>query len=191
MKANASKFDALFDGVVIRSKLYVTLLGVHIDQQLSFNYHSTEMCQKASYQTRALARLSGMLNVESKFLIFNAIVVSNFMYCPLIWHLCSVSDSKKVDKIQERALRYVLSDFNDTYCNLLQRASKSTLYLSRLRILAIEIFKVLNDMLPLHVILFIKKCIAYELRDCIHLIQPKFNTITYGHNTIRYQGNME
>ncbi len=37
--------------------------------------------------------------------------------------------------------------------------------------------------------LFIKKCIAYELRDVIPLIQPKSNTITYGHNAIRYQGS--
>ncbi len=58
--------------------------------------------------------------------------------------MCQIA--KKLEKIQERALRYVLSDFNDTYSNLLQRASKSTLYLSHLRILAIEIFKALNDM---------------------------------------------
>ncbi len=136
------------------------------------------MCKKASYQTKALACLSGMLNVESKFVIFNAFVVSNFMYCPLVWHMCSMSDSKKVEKIQERALHYVFSDFNDTYCNLLQRASKSILYLLRLRILAIELFKVLNDMSLLYMKnLFIKKCIAYELRDFIPLIQPKFNTI--------------
>ncbi len=64
------------------------------------------------------------------------------MYCPLVWHMYSVSDSKKVEKIQERILRYILSDFNDTYCNLLQRASKCTLFLSRLRILPMEIFKV-------------------------------------------------
>ncbi len=37
--------------------------------------------------------------------------------------------------------------------------------------------------------LFIKTCIAYELKDIIFLIQPKFNTITYSHNTIRYQGS--
>ncbi len=101
-----------------------------------------------------------------------------------------MADNKQVEKIQDRALRYVLCDFNDTYCNLLQRASKSTLYLSRLRILAIEIFKVINDMSPLYMkSLFIKKCIAYELRDFVPLIQPKFNTITYGHNTIKYQGS--
>ncbi len=148
------------------------------------------MCKKASYQARALACLSGVLNVESKYLIFNAFEVSNFMYCPLVWYMYSVSDSKKVEKIQERALRYVLYDFNETYCNLLQRASKSTLYLSRLRILVIEIFNILNDMSSLYMMsLFIKKCNAYELRDFIPLIQPKFNTIAYGHNTIRYQGS--
>ncbi len=142
------------------------------------------MCKKASYQKRTLVCLTCMLNVKSTFLNFNAFVVFNFMYCPLGWHLCSVSDSKKVEKIQERALHYVLSNFNDTYSNLLQRASK------RLRILAIEIFKVLNDMSPLYMkSLFVKKCIAYELRDFIHLIQPKFNTITYVHNTISYQGS--
>ncbi len=34
-----------------------------------------------------------------------------------------------------------------------------------------------------------KKCIAYELRDYTPLIQAKFTTITYSHNTIRYQGS--
>ncbi len=43
------------------------------------------------------------------------------------------------DRKGTRALCYVLSDFNDTYYNLLQRASKSILYIARLRILAIEI----------------------------------------------------
>ncbi len=142
--------ELYIDGVVIRSEPNVKLLDVHIDQRLSFNYHITEMCIKASYQARALTSLSGMLNVESKYLIFNAFVVFNFIYCPLVWHMCSVSDSKKVEKIQERALHYVLNDFNDTCCNLLQRASKGALCLLHLRILPIEIFKVLNDMPPLY-----------------------------------------
>ncbi len=37
--------------------------------------------------------------------------------------------------------------------------------------------------------LFIKNCIAYESRNFIPLIQLKFNTFTYGHNTIRYHGS--
>ena len=204
MKANASKFQVLcasrhanlpalelcIDGLVLHSEPRVKLLGVYIDKLLTFHYHITEMCRKASSQVRALARLSGMLDLESKFMIFNAFVVSNFMYCPLIWHMCSISDSKKIEKVQERALHYVLNDFNDTYYNLLQRTSKSTLYLTRLRFLAMEIFKVLNDMSPLYMKnLFIKKQTVYKLRDSTPLVQPKFKTITYGHNTLKYQGS--
>jgi hypothetical protein len=204
MKANASKFQVLcasrhanlpalelsIDGLLLYSEPHVKLLGVYIDKQLTFHYHITEMCRKASSQVRALARLSGMLDIESKFMIFNAFIVSNFMYCPLIWHMCSISDSKKIEKVQERALRYVLNDFNDTYYNLLQRTSKSTLYLTRLRFLAMEIFKVLNDMSPMYMKnLFIKKQTIYKLRDITPLVQPKFKTITYGHNTLKYQGS--
>ncbi len=60
--------------------------------------------------------------------------------------MCCVSHCKKNEKVQERTLRYVLNDFNNTHANLLHTASKSTLYLARLRILAIKIFKTLNNM---------------------------------------------
>ncbi len=60
-----------------------------------------------------------MLDSESKFMIFNAFVVSNFSYCPLVWHMCCVSDCKKIETVQERSLHYVLNDFNNTYSNLL------------------------------------------------------------------------
>ena len=204
MKANASKFQALcvskavnppvlellIDGIIVRSEPQVKLFGIHIDQRLTFTYHITEMCKKASSQARALARLSSMLDIESNLMIFNAFVVSNFLYCPLVWHMCCISDCKKIEKIQERALRYVLNDFNNTYSNLLHKASKSTLYLTRLRFLAIEIFKTLNDMSPIYMKdVFIRKEVTYGLRDVNLLVQPKFKTITYGHNTIKYQGS--
>ncbi len=101
MQANASKFQALcvikavnppvlelfIDGIIVRSEPRVKLFGIHIDQRLTFTYHITEMCEKANSQARALARLSSMLDTESKFMIFNAFVVSNLLYCPLVWHM--------------------------------------------------------------------------------------------------------
>ncbi len=122
MQANASKFQALYvskavnppvlelfiDGIIVRSEPRVKLFGIHIDQCLTFTCHITEMCKKANSQARALARLSSMLDTESKFMIFNAFVVSNFLYCPLEWHMCCVSDCKKIEKVQERALIMVI-----------------------------------------------------------------------------------
>ncbi len=143
----------------------VKLFGSHIDQCLTFTYHITEMYKKANSQARALAHLSSMLDTESKFMIFNAFVVSNILYCPLVWHMGCVSDCKKSEKVQERALCYVLNDFSNTYSNLLHIASKSTFYLAWLRILAIEIFKTLNNMSPLYMKdVSIQKEVTYGLR---------------------------
>ncbi len=148
------------------------------------------MCKKANSQARALARLSLMLDTQSKFMIFNAFVVSNLLYCPLVWRMCCVSYCKKIEKIQERALRYLLNDFNNTYSNLLHTASKSILYLARLGIFSIEIFKTCYDMLPLYMKdVFIQKEVTYGHRDVNHLVQPEFKTVTYGYNTINYQGS--
>ncbi len=36
---------------------------------------------------------------------------------------------------------------------------------------------------------FIQKEVTYGLRDVNLLVQPKFKTVTYGHNTIKYQGS--
>ncbi len=95
IQANASKFQALcvskavnppvlelfMDGIIVRSEPQVKLFGIHIDQRFTFTYHIIEMCKKANSQARALARLFSMLDTESKFMIFNAFVVSNFLYC--------------------------------------------------------------------------------------------------------------
>ncbi len=146
------------------------------------------MCKKANSQARALASLSSMLDTESKFMIVNAFVVSNFFILPLVWHMYRVSDCKKFVKVHERALPYVLNDFNNTYSNLLHTAPKGTLYLARLNILAVEIFKTLNYMSPLYMKdVFIQKEVTCGLVNL--LVQPKFKTVTYSHNTIKYQGS--
>ncbi len=203
MKANASKFqvlcitkdriipslDLVINGVTLKSDSEVKLLGVYIDARLTFGYHVNEICKKAGNQVRAMARLCGMLDEKSRFLIFNAFIISNFMYCPIVWHMCSISDSKRLEKTQERALRYVLDDYDSLYCTMLENASVSTLYLSRLRILAMEIFKTVNGLNPAYMnSLFLMKESSHDLRQNL-LVQPKCNSVTYGLRSIRYQGS--
>ncbi len=97
MQANASKFQGLcvskavnppvlelfIDSIIVRSEPRVKLFGIHIDECLTFTYHITEMCKKANSQARVLARLSSMLDTESKFMIFNAFVVSKLFILPI------------------------------------------------------------------------------------------------------------
>ena len=37
------------------------------------------------------------------------------MYCCIIWHFCSISDTKKIEKMQLKALRHLYKDYTSSY----------------------------------------------------------------------------
>ena len=70
--------------------------------------------------------------------------MSNFNFCPLSWHFRSEANTNKIEKNQERALRFIYNDYNSTYDNLLIVSKLPTLKVRRLRTMAIEIYKILH-----------------------------------------------
>ena len=93
--------------VTIQSVLNVKLLGVNIDVELNINRRIALLCNKAGRQINALSRLSNVLNVDTKVLILQSFILPHFMYGCIIWHLCSISDTKKTEKMQLKALRHI------------------------------------------------------------------------------------
>jgi hypothetical protein len=91
--------------------------------------------------------------------------LSNFNYCPLVWHFCGESNTKKLEKIQERALRFIYNNSDSSYENLLEKSQLPSLRLRRLRSMAIEVFKIINKQTPvyLHDLVTIKKS-SYSFR---------------------------
>ena len=59
------------------------LLGVHIDSKLSFDYHVSKPCQKASNHLYALARISPYMDQNKLRNLMRAFIYSQFQYCPL------------------------------------------------------------------------------------------------------------
>ena len=45
--------------------------------------------------------------------------MSNFNHCRLVWHLCGEVTTKKIEKIQDRALRVIYQDYTSSYDTLL------------------------------------------------------------------------
>jgi hypothetical protein len=37
--------------------------------------------------------------------IYFSFIMSNFNYCPIVWHFCGETNTRKIEKIQERVLR--------------------------------------------------------------------------------------
>ena len=92
-----------------------------------------------------------------KLTIYYSFIMSNFNHCPLVWHFCGEVNTKKVEKIQERALKFIYEDYSASYDELLSKSKLPSLKGRRMRSLAIEVYKVIN-----------KECPVY-LQDLIHI----------------------
>ena len=162
MKANAEKFQGLIPtgsrndtdvqvslgDVDIAFVQKIDVLGVCIDGKLNFNEHVRRICSKASAQISALQRLTGLVDYPSRKAIYTSFIASNFNYCPLVWFFTSRDSINKIDKIQERALRFVLKDHVSCYKDLLLNSGFDSFRIYAVKSLMIELYKILEGMTP-------------------------------------------
>ena len=99
MKANPDKFHILLissqnelndnittiniDNNISLNEGSEKLLGITIDNKLTFKIHVSNLCKKASQKLHALARVSQYMDLLQRIVIINSFVVSQFGYCPL------------------------------------------------------------------------------------------------------------
>ena len=176
-------------GNEIEFEKHVKLLGINIDNTLKFDVHVDSVCKKASRQVNALMRLSGTLDTDIKLQMYRAFILSNFNYCPLVWMFCGQGSVKKIERLQCRALRFTFNDFTSSYEQLLENSNEPSLSISRIRLLAIEVYKCVNELAPSYLCeLFEKHDIPYELRDSNKLTQKAYKTVTHGFRSFSYAG---
>ena len=113
-----------------------------------WSIHIDSICLSASRQINSLKRLSKFLDESSRVLIYKSFVLSTFSYSPITWIFCGKRNSLKLEKLQERALRFVFSDFTSTYEELLKRGNFLPLSIYRLKFLAIEVYKCVKKLNP-------------------------------------------
>ena len=201
MQANPGKFQAIavgkktfekspvfrFESVNITCEEVVKLLGVDIDFNLSFDQHISNICKKAAQQLNVMRRIGHNLSLLNRLTIFHTFVLSNFNFCPLAWHFCTESNTKKMEKLQERGLRFVYNDFFTSYEDLLTKAKLSTLHIRRMRTMAIETFKILNNLAPpVLTNILQKRENRYNFRYSNILQIPSVRTSKFGKNSFRY-----
>ena len=176
---------------IIEGEESVKLLGINIDNKLTFNKHVTNLCKKGNQKLHALARISKFLCEEKLRLIMKTFVESQFNYCPLIWMFHSRKLNTKINKLHERALRIVYKDENLTFQQLLEKDNSFTIHERNLQKLAIEMYKVKHSLSPLPVIELFKRIDnTHNIRNkgCWEI--PRARTVNYGIETIRYRGPM-
>ena len=184
------QFDISLDGHVISRGNSLKMLGVTLDENFYFNEHVRNICQTASCQINALKRISNFLNEQCRMNVYKSIISANFNYCPIVWLFCGKTNLNKLEKLQERALATVFSDNSLTYEDMLEKSGQLRIRLNLIRLVAIDMFKCMNDLNPLYINeMFIGEDSGYNLRDRSRLLQPKFNTKRYGYRSFKYFGS--
>ena len=131
----------------------------------------------------------GSLDQDSRMAIYKSFIMYNFNYCPLIWMFTSKTSLSKLENIQNRALGFVLNDYQSGYTDLLHNAKVPGIKIMVLRYLAIEVFKCVKEISPAYLnAMFIRKECPYALRDNFILVRPKVNLTQYGLKSFKRYG---
>ena len=110
-------------------------------------------------------------------------VLSQFNYCPLVWHFCKPRDTHKMEKIKERALRFIFGDYCTEYKYLLSIHGESTLYLKRVGTMTHEVvYKAIKGISPK----YSKELLRFRTnpsRRPLDLYIERLNQITFGYRS--------
>ena len=111
MVANPAKFQMMFLGLIEKNTLRlnindnkilstnkVKLLGIEIDNALTFTTHIQNLCSKVNRKINAFPRLNAYISRPQALLICNTVILANFKYCPLTWLLSTKAANNEINR---------------------------------------------------------------------------------------------
>ena len=93
----------------INSENSVKLLAIEIINALSLDKNISNLCKKASNQLNAIGRIQKYVGLKEKEVLLNGFILSNFNYCPFLWHICSSKSCTKFKKYKSEGLEYYIT----------------------------------------------------------------------------------
>ena len=96
----------------------------------------------------------------------------------------------KLERINERCLRYVFNDFYSTYEQLLEQMNHLSSYNKRIHDMLILVYKSIHGFAPKYISdLFSLRSSTLNLRGYYSLIIPRVNTTKYGLHSLIYNAS--
>ena len=210
MKANVSKtkvmllgtpnktskcnhINVLMNGTAVENVNTFKYLGVTIDANLKWNDQVKNICRKVSNSLGIMRRIKQYVPQKSLISIYNTMILPHFDYGIVIWSNCNDSAINKVQKLQNTAMRIILSvPFRTHIDDMLKKLGFMDIRSRISYATGCMMFKVLNNMAPCYL------SDSFSAINSVHsiftrrnkagdLYIPMCNT-NYGKRTFRYKG---
>ena len=89
------------------------LLGVNIDDTLTWEKQVNTVCSKVAFKLHQLKRIRTFLNQRAKITFYNCFILPHFDYCSNIWGHCSNTLLLRIERLQKAVARVLLdTNFN-------------------------------------------------------------------------------
>ena len=142
-------------------------LGIHINGTLNFSQHSDVLYSKANQRFGLLKRTCHFIkSPDRRRALYLTMVRSIFEHCPYVWRPSSMTTIEKLESIQKRGLKWILSNHTVSF------SANYHLYLvhcKQLNILPIKFRFDFNDLKMFHSIVYGYSCV--KLPDYIQPFQ--------------------
>ena len=99
--------DLKLDDVSLRTVTQAKLLGVIIDENLTWGPHVDCICKYAWNKVHCIRRMSNFLSLSVKKKIYQGFVYPTFDYCDVVWSNASKSSLSKLDKVHNFGARVI------------------------------------------------------------------------------------
>ena len=177
MKRNTSIYQAIVMG---NSAISITgeleMLGVAVDDKMKFERHIANVCRKVSQQIAVLKQMKKILPFETRKCPYLGFIIPHF----------NKNITAKLEKVNERTLRFVFNEKQMPYCELLDKIGLPSLANQRLAKIVCMVLNAINsDHAPRSITeLFEHRKSHYDLRGNNILKLPKAS-ITDSFRTLR------
>ena len=151
------------DNITIKNVSEEKILGITVDNKLTFKNHLKNICKKANQKLNALARITKFTSPFQRKTLLNSFIKSQFSYCPLIWMFTSKGLNKEINRIHEKSPKLVLNDHRSTLDEMLDTLNEKTIQQQCIDRLLTEVYKFLNGYSP------------DIMNDVFHLRQNTYN----------------
>ena len=132
------------NNIIIKNVSEEKILGITIDNKLTFKSHLKNICKKSNQKLNALARITKITSPFQWKTLLNSFIKSRFSFCPLIWMFTSKGLNQKINRIHEKSLRLVLNDHQSTLDKMINTLNEKTIHQQCIDGLLTEVYTFLN-----------------------------------------------
>ena len=108
-------------GMAISNSKCQKLLGIHIENKLTFEPHVRSLCEKAGQKVNAFARVACSLKYDQRKLLLNAFIASRFSYAPVVWMFHNRKLNNHINQIHETTLKLHIKTIIQGLMNFMQK----------------------------------------------------------------------